>query len=138
MTPVETFMTLKISASAKLVALHFAGTLDAFAVATPAHPKVCAEAVGLSRGEYERGWRECVRRKWMIGHSPTRLTMPAGVLPRLVVEALALQGRRAHAPTTVPLALEPPSRPREQHEGSRNHGQASAGNVRRGAPQGTG
>lgn len=136
MDPVKQFFTLKITASAKLVALHFAGILDPDAKDTPLHPKVGAEAVGLSRGEYERAWRECVRRKWMVGHSPTKLTMPAGVLPRLVVEALAQMSRRGHAPVAVPSAPEPPSRPKEQHEGSRNHGQASAGNVRRGFAQG--
>ena len=111
MTPVETFFSLKISPSAKLVALHFAGLLPEDAKDTPSSPKVCAEALGISRGEYERAWRECCRRKWMVGHSPTKLTMPAGVLPRVVLAALASAQRGAHAAPTAPSAPVPPSRP---------------------------
>jgi hypothetical protein len=128
MTPSESFFALKIPPSAKVVALHFAGTLDPKAVEVPTSPRICAEALGISRGEFERAWRECVRRKWMIGHSPTKLTMPAGVLPRLVLASLRAG---VHDAPAAPSAPEPPSRPKETNEqGTRNHGTPPPGHVR--------
>jgi hypothetical protein len=135
MTPVETFFSLKITPSAKLVALHFAGLLHPDAKDVASSPKVCAEALGISRGEYERAWRECCRRKWIVGHSPTKLTMPSGVLPRIVLAALASAHKGAQTASNAPSALVPQVRPKENdEEGSRNHGASSAGSLRRGPP----
>jgi len=134
MTPSESFFALKIPPSAKVVALHFAGTLDPLAKDIPTSPRACAEALGISRGEFERAWRECVRRKWMTGHSPTKLTMPAGVLPRLVLASLQAG---VHDAPAAPSAPEPPSRPKETNEqGTRNHGPPPSRDVQRRSGQG--
>jgi len=139
MTPVESFFSLKITPSAKLVALHFAGLLPPDAKDVPSSPKDCAVALGISRGEYERAWRECCRRKWIVGHSPTKLCMPSGVLPRVVLAALASAHKGAQTAHNAPSALVPQSRPKENdEEGPRNHGTSSAGSLRRGPAARTG
>ena len=80
-TPFTRLMALKITPSAKVVALHFAATLQPD-TETPSHPRHVADALGISRGEYERAWRECARQGWVVGRSPCVLLMRADALPR--------------------------------------------------------
>ena len=115
MQALEQLLRAKISPAAKLVALHLAGKLPVSDDLATMVPRAEALLLNLSRGEYERAWRECVRIGWVDGPTPVRVGLKPDALPRRAL---------SQPPTTT----EPKNERRE--EPTRDHRQTPAAVVR--------
>jgi hypothetical protein len=125
MTALEELLHAKVSPSAKVLALHLAHTLHDGEDLRPMHPRLEADAVRISRSEYERAYKDCFRAGWVVGPSPTKVAMKADALPRrALAEICASPSVKSEQPLAVPASQE------LSNEWTRDHSTSSGANVR--------
>ena len=112
MTALEELLHAKVSPSAKVLALHLAHTLHDGEDLRPMHPRLEADAVRISRSEYERAYKDCFRAGWVVGPSPTKVAMKADALPRRALAEICASSQEL------------------SNEWTRNHSTSSGANVR--------
>lgn len=74
-------LSVKISSTAKILALHLARVLENDEVTTIL-PRIESDVLKISRNEYERAYREVFKCGWVKTCSPTKVVMALDALPR--------------------------------------------------------